>query len=330
MKRKWIIRKETLASFIFLLGSIYIMALIQVWTDEVNPGYDKILPDIGFMTLPHLKNEWISDVYIHSLLIIVIIRIIFTKYKEVAFRRFFWITGLLYLFRSFTISFTILPTPYHGCTLQKHENPLLIALKVISAQHSTCGDVMYSGHTMILTTSALLWQLYTNDHIIIKILIWLLSFIGMLIIISTHFHYSDDVIIAFLLTLALYIIYHWALWIGEVHRFGGNTPFSIIGEIILTIDGTDYIDKVIKKTEIDNINVNKYFSNNCNGYQFDFNEFNAISNATNNYNPCINNNNYNIIKNSQLDININNIHNDSFNENLEKNINENDLEIPYL
>ena len=214
------------------------MALFQVWTDEMNPGYDKILPDVGFMTLPILENEWISDVYIHALLIAAFIRVSFTKYTETAFRRFFWISGFLYIFRSFTISFTILPTPYAGCTLQKHENPLLVALKVISGQHSTCGDVMYSGHTMVLTSSALLWQLFTDDPVIVKILVWILSFIGMLIIVATRFHYSDDVIIAFLLTLTLYVIYHWALWIGEVNKFGGNTPFSIIGILILKIDGS--------------------------------------------------------------------------------------------
>jgi len=63
----------------------------------------------------------------------------------------------------------------------------------------------------------------------------------MLIIVSTHFHYSDDVLFALLLTFGLFIVYHWGLRIGKMHRYGGHVEFSLLAEIILTIDGTDGI-----------------------------------------------------------------------------------------
>ena len=209
----------------------------------------KTLPDLGFMVLPYIANHYITDVYIHLLFVIVLVRIWFTPHAQTAYRRFFWISGGLYLFRSLTISFTILPTPYSGCTLEKHDSPFFIALKVVLGQHSTCGDVLYSGHTMILTSSALLWQLYTHNFIL-KIAVWIFSVIGMLIIVATHFHYSDDVVIALLLTLFGYTIYHWGLWIGKIHRDGGNVPFYLFGELMLLIDGTDCIP--IKETKLEN------------------------------------------------------------------------------
>ena len=270
------IKRETIVAFVFFAVTLYIMALFQVWTDHTNPGFNHVLPDVGFMTLPYIENEWITDVYIHLLLIITLIRIIFTPYTQTILRRFLWISGFLYLFRCFTISFTILPTPYSGCDLHEYNNPFYIAFKVIIGQHSTCGDVMYSGHTMMITSAALLWHLYT-PYLIPKIIMWIATFAGMLVIISTHFHYSDDVIIAFMLTIIFYNIYHWALWIGEIHHFGGNAPFAFIGDLVLKLDGT-YCDRLIDQR--DNTCYEQYNSQQ---------NINRVQSVVNTYNPQLNN-----------------------------------------
>ncbi len=198
---------------------MYIMALFQVWADARNPGSDGILPDIGFETLPHYMNDFmVTDIYVYGWLLITLWRLYYTGNFEIALRRFFWISGTLYIIRGFTITFTVLPTPYTGCQPRIHEMPLVVAVKIVFGNLSTCGDVLYSGHTMMLTASALMWQLYDRRRFAV-VIAWIISVVGMLIIISTHFHYSDDVIIAFIFTTFVHMVYFLALQLNYYEQY---------------------------------------------------------------------------------------------------------------
>lgn len=209
---------ETLIAFSYFFFSMYIMALFQIWADARNPGSDKILPDVGFETLPHYVNNFmVTDIYVYGWLTITLVRLYYTGYFEIGLRRFFWICGTLYILRGFTITFTVLPTPYTGCQPHAHEIPLLTAVKIVFGNLSTCGDVLYSGHTMMLTASALMWQVYDKRKFAI-VSSWIVSIVGMLIIVSTHFHYSDDVIIAFIFTSFTHLVYFFALQINYYER----------------------------------------------------------------------------------------------------------------
>lgn len=227
------------------------MALFQIWADARNPGSDKILPDIGFETLPHYMNDFmITDIYVYGWLLITLWRLYYTGNFELALRRFFWISGTLYIIRGFTITFTVLPTPYTGCQPRIHEIPLLAAVKIVFGNLSTCGDVLYSGHTMMLTSSALIWQIYDRRKLF-TFLAWTVSIIGMLIIISTHFHYSDDVIIAFIFTTFIHLVYFLSLRTNyceerlsllECQQFpdvihSPRANFSFVTKLIAVLDG---------------------------------------------------------------------------------------------
>ncbi len=92
----------------------------------------------------------------------------------------------------------------------------------------TCNDLLFSGHTVNLTISALTWTMFYNveykylPSIIIKIVAWLVAFTGYFFIISTRFHYSIDVLIAFVLCIGL-----WALYFEYISNIQHkNTKFS--------------------------------------------------------------------------------------------------------
>ena len=262
-----IIRKETIMAGIYFISCAYFMAIFQVIADRKNPGPINALPDFGFDILPYLPYYNLADIYVHLYLVLVLIYLFFIcDHFQTAMRRFLWVMGTLYLLRSFTITFTILPTPFEGCELplgdSQHrimsESLFSIAFKIITLRYSTCGDVLYSGHTMTLTLSTLLLHIYSTN-ILIKISAWIINIIGMLLIIATHFHYSDDVVIAFFLTILSFMIYHWGLWMGRLYISGIKMPLGRIGFLILLLDGTSdnkekfcsaYCNHNIKTSEI--------------------------------------------------------------------------------
>lgn len=247
------LKSETAAAFVFFFLSLYFGAHFQVWADGINTGAGHALPDTGFDLLPHIENEAISDLYIHIywLVGIALVVIFAPTRRQDALRRMFWVLGTLYILRGFTITLTILPNPYHACEPQKHENPFLMAIKVVTGQYTTCGDVLYSGHTTILVAGAYLVHVYLCTPWFLKVLWSLLSVMGMLIIVSTHFHYSNDVLIAAVLAVYSFWIYHFALDSAKLYFYAAkhcrttNLPsraFVFVSELIAFMDGLDVND----------------------------------------------------------------------------------------
>lgn len=184
-----------------------------------------VLHDGGFLVLPHLANSHLADAFVNIFFVITILAVIFyCDCTQNALRRMFWIVGFLYILRAFTISLTVLPSPYPSCySQQRYNSPFLTAFKVVLGMHVTCGDVLYSGHTMVINLCIYLWVFYSRIGLrsfLFRIGVWILGILGMLSIISTHFHYTDDVIIAFCFTWLAIIVYHWGMTFYEYKTLG--------------------------------------------------------------------------------------------------------------
>jgi sphingomyelin synthase-related protein 1 len=97
----------------------------------------------------------------------------------------------------------------------------------------SCGDYMFSGHTVILTLLnhcitecksfiSLVFNVQysidtccirtcldtTSDFYVLHLLSWFCNIFGMILILAAHEHYSIDVFIAFFLTSRLFLYYH--------------------------------------------------------------------------------------------------------------------------
>jgi hypothetical protein len=71
----------------------------------------------------------------------------------------------------------------------------------------TCGDLMYSGHTVYFTLMGLLWSHY-GVYIYEKFM-WIPIATSILSLVATRVHYLNDVLIGFYLTILVWYLYHF-------------------------------------------------------------------------------------------------------------------------
>ncbi|VDI46428.1 Hypothetical predicted protein [Mytilus galloprovincialis] len=179
------------------------------------------LPDIFLNTFPQIS--WapkLSEGAVLSLMVIWIIIAVLNKHRWILMRRTFCLLGTMYLLRCVCILITQLPVPETNviCDRKNYTDFLSRAgrtleiffgagLKVSGLK--TCGDYMFSGHTVSMTMFNFFITEYTPKKMCyIHILSWILNLGGMFFILAGHGHYSIDVFVAFVFTSRLFCYYH--------------------------------------------------------------------------------------------------------------------------
>ncbi|XP_064539890.1 ceramide phosphoethanolamine synthase [Drosophila montana] len=211
----------------------WITSFVMVIVHERVPDMKRYppLPDIFLDNVPHIPWAFNMCEITGSLLFTIwLIVLIFHKYRMVLLRRFFALAGTVFLLRCVTMLITSLSVP--GTHLQCNQKDFAIddpnvdvfgalVIRMTRAYRiwsglgmsiqgvRTCGDYMFSGHTVALTLLNFFITEYTPRNLyFLHTLTWLLNMFGIFFILAAHEHYSIDVFVAFYITSRLFLYYH--------------------------------------------------------------------------------------------------------------------------
>jgi len=179
------------------------------------------LPDIFLDNIPLIPwafqlCEWIAL----SLSIIFCGVLLFHKHRIVVLWRITSIAASVFLLRCVTMYVTSLSVPgvHLNCQaslVQSIEERLLRAWQITSGLGMsingvrTCGDYMFSGHTIALTMLTFSIVEYSPENWKgLHLFAYVSNFFGMFFILAAHEHYTIDVVIAFYITSRLFLYYH--------------------------------------------------------------------------------------------------------------------------
>ncbi|KAL7733168.1 hypothetical protein ACLKA6_004685 [Drosophila palustris] len=211
----------------------WITSFVMVIVHERVPDMKRYppLPDIFLDNVPHIPWAFNMCEITGSLLFTIwLIVLIFHKYRMVLLRRFFALAGTVFLLRCVTMLITSLSVP--GTHLQCSQKDFAIddpnvdvlgalVIRMTRAYRiwsglgmsiqgvRTCGDYMFSGHTVALTLLNFFITEYTPRNLyFLHTMTWLLNMFGIFFILAAHEHYSIDVFVAFYITSRLFLYYH--------------------------------------------------------------------------------------------------------------------------
>ncbi|KAM3862816.1 sphingomyelin synthase-related protein 1-like [Diretmus argenteus] len=212
-----------------VISSIYVMlvfgftSFIMVIVHERVPDMRTYppLPDIFLDSVPRIPWAFaMAEACGLILCYIFLLILLLHKHRSIVFRRLCSLMGTVFLLRCVTMFVTSLSVPgqhlqcaskMYGDTWGKLQRALTIWSgfgMTLSGVH-TCGDYMFSGHTVVLTMLNFFVTEYTpRSWNLIHTISWLLNLFGIFFILAAHEHYSIDVFIAFYITTRLFLYYH--------------------------------------------------------------------------------------------------------------------------
>lgn len=216
-------RRKTLVSMIYLfLIGLWTSFILTVVHDRV-PDMEKYppLPDLILDNVPLISWAFFASEAIGIILLsILFIILIFHKYRIIIFRRMCSLGGTIFLLRSITMLITSLSVPgnHIQCSAETYgslTNKLYGAWNILSGVGlyasgvRTCGDYMFSGHTVWITLTSHFISEYTPiTWYLLHTSTWIMNAFGLFFILGSHEHYSIDVFVGFYITSRLFLYYH--------------------------------------------------------------------------------------------------------------------------
>lgn len=214
---------RTLVVASFHIASLYIMSVMVVVGGTRYPKYKAALPDLGFDVLaPYPELSWLPNTMIYILLFATLVRCVFSRQGLTIVRRVLFVHAITMLMRSLTLVATSYPDPSAPCVdymPPQNVNPFW-AKTVGNADLITCGDLMFSGHTLIYVVLALAWQKYF--YVVEKVIFWMFTLVAILMLSVARLHYLNDIIVAVYVISATWHIYH--LYAADIARAPRRNP----------------------------------------------------------------------------------------------------------
>ncbi|KAI9219841.1 hypothetical protein BC828DRAFT_385096 [Blastocladiella britannica] len=173
----------------------------------------------------------LSDWFVRLCAVLILLRAALSgRRAATVLRRSCFVGGTLYLLRAPTVLMTVLPNPLVNCTSEPHPNLLYDTVLLFLQRRSSCGDVFFSGHTIVFGTCALLWAHYSPRPTVLSMSAVGASIAAIASLVATQYHYSIDVWAAALLLIGVWYGFHWTAE-GKVGRN------SAMGRLVRWADG---------------------------------------------------------------------------------------------
>ncbi|CAG5035785.1 unnamed protein product [Parnassius apollo] len=220
---------KTLIALGYVFLVTWVTAVVMVIVHDKVPDMKKYppLPDLFLDNVPHIPWAFdMCEITGSLLLAIWLVVLFFHKHRFIILRRFFALAGTVFLLRCFTMLITSLSVPGSHLKCEPRFYPPADDLTVWGRRLKqaydiwsgagmsvrgvrTCGDYMFSGHTVALTLLNFFITEYTSRNLyLLHILTWVMNMFGIFFILAAHEHYSIDVFIAFYITSRLFLYYH--------------------------------------------------------------------------------------------------------------------------
>ncbi|XP_034465517.1 sphingomyelin synthase-related protein 1-like [Hippoglossus hippoglossus] len=214
---------KTVMSCIYVFCVFGFTSVVMVFVHERVPDMRTYppLPDIFLDSVPRIPwafamAEACGLILCYMFMVILLLH----KHRSILFRRLCSLIGTVFLLRCCTMFVTSLSVPgqhlkcaskTYGDTWEKIQRAFAIwsgfGMTLTGVQ--TCGDYMFSGHTVVITMLNFFVTEYTpRTWNLIHTISWVLNLFGIFFILAAHEHYSIDVFIAFYITTRLFLYYH--------------------------------------------------------------------------------------------------------------------------
>ncbi|KAK7111697.1 sphingomyelin synthase-related protein 1-like isoform X2 [Littorina saxatilis] len=215
---------KTFLSFVYVFAVFLLTAFVMVIVHDRVPDMQKYppLPDIFLDNMPYVPWAFAACELTGVILVCMWCgTLFFHKHRFILLRRMFSLMGTVYLLRCITMLITSLSVPgrHLHCVGKRYGDmwsrvqrtfEIWKGLGMTLQGVKSCGDYMFSGHTVIITTLNFFITEYTpsDSCYYLHLASWVLNIFGIFFILAAHEHYSIDVFIAFYLTSRLFMYYH--------------------------------------------------------------------------------------------------------------------------
>jgi hypothetical protein len=115
--------------------------------------------------------------------------------------------GIMYYLRGFTVGLTRFPRLLPTGPIPHSDGLGWALLSIVSGDHPSESDFMFSGHTATMTLMGLFVSYYTFRHFFSH-LYWLLVLGGYWAIIAARIHYTADVMVAIIVSILVFTLFH--------------------------------------------------------------------------------------------------------------------------
>ena len=241
---------RTLLAFICTLFLSMFMTAMQAVADNraiaagLHRQADEPLPDFLMDLAPASIPMHMADLFLNSLIAFTIVVFLLSwrwrckRYGLVEghfrtfriARKFLWMLGCAYLFRSFSLLTTTMPPTDPRCTYKKrgwHQIPFM-AFEIMTKQGNTCSDKIFSGHSSMATLICLFWlgallrpeTPQTNSISLwrkfaaVGIVTW--TTLVYVFCVLCRNHYSIDIVVAIFVCSGIFSVYQLSLRVIEL------------------------------------------------------------------------------------------------------------------
>ncbi len=186
-------------------------------------GTNAVLPDVGFELVPYSGHLLCAtkSIFIGLPTFILITFMLFTLLLSLCCRRrseiimrFMLVESALLFLRSISITLTALTNPDPRCANCQYGCPssLFHAITMTLSRFPfwSCGDLVFSGHTVEFTLAACIWSSYCKSRFL-RFSAVCTAMLGVVSLIGCRYHYTIDIFVAFVLSYLLWSAYPFLL-----------------------------------------------------------------------------------------------------------------------